>query len=109
MTTLKEKIAVMQAALDGKPIEHRSLSSTLCLEWCQAYQPPFGKAYQPPFDWMHNEYRVKPEIIKYRRYIYKKEDGTCRVFCYMPTDTTQPETYKEFVRWIDTTWQEEEV
>lgn len=46
---LKDKIAVMQAALDGKEIEYRYHSSTVWLHCAK-----------PIWDWSCNVYRVEP-------------------------------------------------
>lgn len=54
----QEKIAVMQASLDGKVIQVRDHRAP---EWCEAYKPLWN--------WADFEYRVAPEVIKI--YVYK--------------------------------------
>lgn len=61
MKTLKEMIAVMQAAEDGKQIQARSVH----------YDTIWVDVEDPPWDWTYTEYRVKPETKKsvgYRQY-----------------------------------------
>ena len=55
MKTLQEKIAVMQAALEGKQIEVRPLRDTI-IGWMD--QP------NPEFNWGVYDYRVKPPPAK---------------------------------------------
>ena len=52
MKTLEQKIEVMQAALDGKSIQHRFSESE---EWTQL---------SPGWDWIESDYRIKPEPIE---------------------------------------------
>lgn len=49
MSTLAEKIAVMQAAADGKDIEYRNISAGL-----------WAPASTPQWNWTSKDYRVKP-------------------------------------------------
>ena len=54
MSTTKEKIAVMQAAEEGKTIQIRFGNKK---EWVDLYTTP-------GWDWVRCEYRVKPENEK---------------------------------------------
>lgn len=58
------------------------------------------------------KYRIKPETIKYRRYLAKPLPGrnNYRILTVHPGD--DPKEYEEwgiFIRWIDTEWQELEI
>lgn len=61
-TTTQEKIAVMQASLDGKAIQVRD-----------PHEPKWHEAYKPLWNWTDFTYRVAPEVIKI--YIYKHKGG----------------------------------
>lgn len=52
MTTIQEKIAVMQAFADGKRIESRVISLTKSLTWYHISSPSW--------DWSEKEYRIAP-------------------------------------------------
>ena len=56
MKTLEEKIKVMQACYDGKPIEYQSKGTTTFREW-----PLYTL---PNFNWENNDYRIKEEPKK---------------------------------------------
>lgn len=62
MKTLAEKIAIMQAYLDGKSIEF-SFDG-------ESYRPVL---VEPDFDWRLLDYRVKPEIREGWVNIYKNK------------------------------------
>ena len=63
MKTLKEKIEVMQAALDGKPIEF--WSETKC-QWM--------KTNPPAFQWADVDYRVQPQPPEKKLVAMQPED-----------------------------------
>ena len=50
MTTITEKIAIMQAFDEGKPIEYRTKHNGPSRDWC--WTP------QPAWDWDKKEYRI---------------------------------------------------
>ena len=56
MKTLKEKIEVMQAALDGKEIEFRLNEGD---RWMTCNKPS-----APSWDWPYVDYRIKPEPLE---------------------------------------------
>ena len=60
MKTLKEKIEVMQAALDEKEIEVLRYDSDIWII-----------CYKPSFNWDINDYRIKPEPLEGWFNIYK--------------------------------------
>ena len=70
MKTLKEKIEVMQAALDGKEIEHTWIHQN---EWITTQTQPY-----PDFNWQKMDYRIKPEPLEFWINIY--EGGVFSVF-----------------------------
>lgn len=83
MKSLKEQIAVMQAADSGKAIQFRSKVGALWID-CE----------NPKFDWFSQEYRVKPatpdridwSAVKPEfRYMARDEDGKIFVFTLKPT------------------------
>lgn len=52
------------------------------------------------------QYRFKPEVIYYRRYISKSSSGVPKVLNAHPNTNVDKQN---FVRWIDIEWQEIEV
>ena len=54
--TLEEKIKVMQAFVEGKPIE---IKSNMQLDWCS-----WNSFYPPHFNWGYSDYRIKEEPKK---------------------------------------------
>ena len=96
----KKAIAVMQGFVDGKTIQYAPYDNG---NWANV-------AASPCWEWNRNNYRIKPEMVKYRRYLWKDDDNIPRV------GTTSEPGYVEliaknpgFIRWIDTEWQEIEV
>jgi hypothetical protein len=62
----------------------------------------------PTPNWLGNtNYRVKPEpvVVEYKRYIYKFNSDTPKVYIEYKNECAYPENYKHFVKWIDTEWQ----
>lgn len=101
MSTLQEKIAVMQAHADGKKIEVTYDGE----KWVDSRSPAWN--------WARADYRVKEEPKKtgyYRRYITQYL-GYYRVglvfedpgFDMVAAVRARP----NFVRWIDNEWQQE--
>lgn len=93
--------------------------------WADGYQIQFRYLYRDD-EWrdfaMDNpgwnnagiEWRVKPEVIKYRRYITKTfgDGGELFVETLVPHQQIpieELETRPDFIRWIDTEWQMVEV
>lgn len=68
MTTLAEKIAVMQAAENGATIQARST-----LRPASRPESPWEDTDRPVWDWCSNEYRVKPKPLE--RWINVYPDG----------------------------------
>lgn len=65
MKTLKEKIEVMQAALDGGKLETCSLT----------YDGKWMPAHSPLFNWVQSDYRIKPEPRE-PRIFYSNEESS---------------------------------
>lgn len=102
MTTPHKWADVIKAWADGKPIERRFMSD----KWREIV----GHG-TPPFDDTRNEWRIKPETVKYRRYIYRGITGPVVMVVHSPYEEGKVESVwrSAFIRWIDTEWQEEEV
>jgi len=64
MKSLKEKIEVMQAYLDGEKIEHRMDDTG---EWKDVYNAPY-------FQWGEWDYRIKPKPMEIWVNIYADGD-----------------------------------
>lgn len=93
---------VIKAWADGKEVQCAYLHEPE--EWISAPLPNFHSEH---FIW-----RIKPESLKYRRYLFRDEDKNpiVQVVNYSrDVDTTFFERLSFFIRWIDTEWQEVEV
>ena len=64
--TLKEKIEVMQAALDGKEIEYKNCASN---KWNKCSEPEMNFEY-----WGCGDYRIKPEPMEFWVNVYNCDD-----------------------------------
>lgn len=95
----KELLPVIQAFAAGKQIQYRA--------------SPSGSWSDTPGYTTFNgsgDYRIKPETVKHRRWLYKTSYGTAVVsVVHEADDLKRVENYVGFVRWIDTEWQEVEV
>lgn len=97
----KQAIAVMQGYVEGKTIQYRYDEKQ---EWKTL--SPFSN-----WNWLEADYRIKPEVVKCRRYLYKNGLGLPLVLVLNDWHR-QPaviENSPNFIRWIDTEWQEIEV
>lgn len=93
--TTAEKIAVMQAYLDGKQIEILMPNG----HWIKFDIP------NPTWNWQDSDYRIKEEVVLYKRYLYKSQmDGKQYVHTHHK-GLPSPEICSGFVRWIDNDWQ----
>jgi len=62
-----------------------------------------------PISWLGGlEYRIKPQAVRYRLYIWKNKDGEFSVESVNSTEEFVPESSFGFVRWLDD-WKEFEV
>ena len=56
------------------------------------------------------EYRVKPQMVKYRRFLWVSPYSKQVLTVHEDEQKREPrETWVNFIRWIDTEWQEVEV
>ena len=98
----KQAIAVMQGYVEGKTIQYRYDEKQ---EWKTL--SPF-----PNWNWLEADYRIKPEVVRCRRYLYKDDLGRPLVVTLSDCQTYKPafiESFQNFIRWVDTEWQEIEV
>lgn len=96
----KQAIAVMQGYVDGKTIQYR-------YDEKQAWTT---LTRYPNWDWTEVEYRIKPEMVKCRRYLYKQSSGMPTVgITQLPVRVLEIEGFLSFIRWIDLEWQEVEI
>jgi len=86
--------ALIKAWADGAIIEYRSCPYS---EWRVSLSPAWGTAYT---------YRIKPEVVRYKRYLVQYGGGNFGVDCLMDWQTMIPPNSRCFVKWIDTEWQE---
>ena len=99
MTTPHKWADVIKAWADGKEVQcaHRRAPE----EWISAHLPNF---YSEHFIW-----RIKPETVKYRRYLWE-DAGGIRVYTAHGESQVFDFPYRPgFIRWIDHDWQEVEV
>ena len=100
----KQAIAVMQGYVEGKTIQYRYDEKQ---EWKTL-------SLFPNWNWLEADYRIKPEVAKYRRYLWN-DLGRPLVYALTPpragraADLLAIENSQYFIRWIDTEWQELEV
>jgi hypothetical protein len=71
--------------------------------------------HNTPMWYPTSTYRVKPGVVKYKRYFWRqqkdKTDATLYVLTVTPAEeiARSRERLDGFIRWIDTEWQEVEV
>jgi hypothetical protein len=93
----RKHAALIKAWADGAAIQRRSYAEG---DWFDAHHPTWNPRY---------EYRVKPITIKYRKFLYRRFGKIC-VGCHnYSSRLSGPDTRREFIKWIDTEWQEVEV
>lgn len=99
MKTLAEKIAVMQAAEHGEPIEFFNRVSQ---KWEVTAAPTWA--------WDERDYRVAPKkkVVKYKRFLWRWTAEEVDVCCFKE-GFEEVENKTGFVRWIDKDWQTVEV
>lgn len=92
----KKAIAVMQAYVDGKRLKRWGASSVA----------------NPSWDWDNNPgtYTVVREVIRTKRFLYNSSAGPVVHITTDKSNSQDPrEQWANFIRWIDTDWQEVEV
>lgn len=103
MTPHKHAALIKQWA-DGAQIQSKSHHTN---QWCDVVGNCPG--------WnAENEYRVKPQTIRYKRFLWVSsfaKDKTPKLLVVTPEEQQREprEQWASFVRWIDTEWQEVEV
>jgi hypothetical protein len=106
---VKALLPVLQAFADGQPVQAKAITEVYKSEWKDVSDPHWAVEYY--------EYRIKPETVKYRRYLYRHHRAG--VECHAAVDVVRGDHVKgtdgvvekssSFIRWIDTEWQEVEV
>ena len=96
----KQAIAVMQGYVDGKTIQYRYDEKQ---EWKTL--SPF-----PNWNWLEADYRIKPEMVKSRRYLmHSFGNAPCISITSLEERVMDIQKMQAFIRWIDTEWQEVEI
>lgn len=66
-----------------------------------------------PIAWYEDvEYRIKPETLQYRRFLYAIDKQTYIGICHNVAGAISPKQREDiefFIKWIDTEWQEIEL
>ena len=89
--------AVIKAWADGAEVQSRVSGG----RWTDRLYPEWSEAH---------EYRVKPESLKYRRFLWVSPYSKQVLTVHEEEQKREPrETWVNFVRWIDTEWQEVEI
>jgi hypothetical protein len=98
----KEAIAIMQAYVEGKEIQYKKKDEERWLE------PAVGG---PIWNWYLTDYRIKLEVVSYRRFLFKHSDLRYTVETVTQAQNKVPsrEGWHGFIRWIDNDWIEEVV
>ena len=71
MKDLKERVEIMQGALDGKKIRHRNFGAP---KWVMS-----GNPTKLNFDWGYKDYEIVPEPLEMWGNWYNQPDGTRRI------------------------------
>lgn len=96
----RKQAAILLAYAENKPIQYKVKNTR---EWVTT-------SGNLGFDWKTFDYRIKPEVVRYLRYICRNEDDdACIESTYTQAGAVAAMVRKGFVRFIDTEWQEEEV
>ena len=93
----KAAIAVMQAFVDGEQIQFDHLGI-----WCDVVGFPY-------WEWNRHTYRIKPDVVSYRRFFYSKANGeyTVETVTQAQHKNSNREGWAGFICWIDNKWIEE--
>lgn len=101
---VSKMLIIMQAFLDGKEIEYNAGTDN---------KPSWVTSEEFCFSSEPSKYRIKPIIIKYKKYLYKTSWGFCvgTVVLADPYTCLQNlENDRDFIKWIDDTdWIEYEI
>lgn len=98
----KQLLPVITAFAEGKTIQFERQNRTGELFWEDHATPDFTA---PP-----ECYRIKPEVVRYKRYLWRFLGGPKAVVVTYADGDANPELApSSFIRWIDNDWIEEEV
>jgi hypothetical protein len=93
--------AVIKAWADGAEIQWKTPHDSA---WHDSSAPAIPFWYE---DW---QYRVKPPVLRYKRYlVHFANSDYWRVWTHNERTSGDPITMPGFVKWIDTEWQEYEL
>lgn len=110
MSTPHKNAEVIKAWADGRPIQYKDIKLPQYM-WATYARVP-ESAWGPwNSDNRYTEWRIKPETVKYRRYLYANSNRSIVGVVNQPYQEGRAEEAfeKNFIRWIDTEWQEVEV
>jgi hypothetical protein len=96
----KKAIEVMQAYVDGKKIVYKPYFEHA--PWVILMDPP-------SWNWHQYDYRVKHEIINYKRALFRIGIATPHLGVITKNEYYGKAMPEYFIRWIDEEWQEVEV
>lgn len=94
----KAILPFVQAFADGKEVQYRTHPTT-------PWHTPNVLAFEAPAD----NYRIKPKVSKYRRYMYRHPVAGYQVHTVTSENGVGVEKSTFFVKWIDKDWIEEEI
>lgn len=90
---------LIHAWADGAEIQYKYCSDK---EWKEV-------SFDGCLSWdEHCNYRIKPNVIRYKRYLVQYNGGHFGINTLMSWETSGPSTSPSFIKWIDTEWQEVE-
>jgi len=96
--------AVIRAWLDGRTVQQQSRDCS----WHDVRA--VGILSVVPAFSEDESYRIKPEVVKYRRWLRDHGNGVYSIGTVtFESSVSGTEKHHRFVRWIDTEWQEVEV
>jgi hypothetical protein len=102
---VKALLPILKAYAEGKTIQYDTNGNGKVPNWVDQLGPRGVH-----FDDTANRYRIKPNTVKYRRYLYRVLGiGTNVGVSQTQENTETVEMSQYFIRWIDTEWQEVEV
>ena len=93
----------MLAWAEGKEIQCKSISQVYGGSWWDLTNP------SPSWDWGCYTYRIKPNTIKYRRWIMRGTNATQVCIAMDESGVKFANSHIYFIRWIDNDWIEEEL
>ncbi len=95
----KKRLPFITALVAGQ-----TLQSKVGEFWRDA-DPVFGLSFNADI----SNYRIKPATIKSRRYLWQVFGQPYRLGIHVEGQTSSPESWNSFVKWIDEDWVEHEL